>query len=100
MVPVSGKACPDLSGYYPSLEEEWNSIEQALAPLLPQCSESPEYFALLGTAQLRSGNLVQALETLELALLLDPGNGAALVDYAEVLFQQGQLFAAIEINEQ
>lgn len=100
VVPVSGKACPDLSGYYPGVEEEWSSIEQALAPLLSQCSESPEYFALLGTAQLRGGNLVQALETLELALLLDSGNGAALVDYAEVLFQQGQVFAAIEINEQ
>ncbi|SVD38720.1 uncharacterized protein METZ01_LOCUS391574, partial [marine metagenome] len=100
VVPVSGKACPDLSSYYPDVDQEWGSVEETLAPLLSQCSESPEYFALLGTAQLRGGNLVRALETLELALLLDPGNGAALVDYAEVLFQQGQVFAAIEINEQ
>ena len=99
-VPVSVKACPDLGSYYPDSDEEWDSVEQALGPLLSQCSDSSEYFALLGTAQLRGSDLGRALETLELALLLDPENGAALVDYAEVLFQQGQLLAALEINQQ
>ncbi len=99
-VPVSVKACPDLGSYYPDSDEEWDSVEQALGPLLSQCSDSSEYFALLGTAQLRGSDLGRALETLELALLLDPKNGAALVDYAEVLFQQGQLLAALEINQQ
>ena len=100
VVPVSVNACPDLSGYYPDIDEEWGSVEQALAPLLSQCSDSSEYFALLGTAQLRVSDLARALESLELALLLDPENGAALVDYAEVLFQQGQVLAALEINQQ
>ena len=100
VVPVSVNACPDLSGYYPDIDEEWGSVDQALAPLLSQCSDSSEYFALLGTAQLRVSDLARALESLELALLLDPENGAALVDYAEVLFQQGQVLAALEINQQ
>ena len=100
VVPVSVNACPDLSGYYPDIDEEWGLVEQALAPLLSQCSDSSEYFALLGTAQLRGSDLARALESLELALLLDPENGAALVDYAEVLFQQGQVLAALEINQQ
>lgn len=100
MVPVSVNACPDLSSYYPDIDEEWGSAERALAPLLSQCSESSEYFALLGTVQLRTSDLGRAHESLEFALLLDPENGAALVDYAEVLFQQGQVLAALEINQQ
>ena len=100
VVPVSVNACPDLSRYYPDIDDEWGSVEQALAPFLSQCSDSSEYFALLGTAQLRGSDLARGLESLELALLLDPGNGAALVDYAEVLFQQGQVLAALEINQQ
>ena len=100
VVPVSVNACPDLGSYYPDTDEEWGLVEQALAPLLSECSDSSEYFALLGTAQLRGSDLARALESLELALLLDPENGAALVDYAEVLFQQGQVLAALEINQQ
>ena len=100
VVPVSVNACPDLGSYYPDTDEEWGLVEQALAPLLSECSDNSEYFALLGTAQLRGSDLAGALESLELALLLDPGNGAALVDYAEVLFQQGQVLAALEINQQ
>ena len=100
VVPVSVNACPDLSSYYPDTDEEWGSVEQALAPLLSLCSDSSEYFALLGTAQLRGSDLMRALESLELALLLDPENGAALIDYAEVLFRQGQVLAALEINQQ
>ena len=99
-VPVLASACPDLGSYYPDNDEEWSSVEQLLAPLFSQCSDSSEYFTLLGTAQLRRSDLLQALENFELALLLDPENGAALVDYAEVLFQQGQLLAALEINQQ
>lgn len=93
-------ACPDLSNFYRIIEDEFLSIESELGPLLSECSEVSEYFALLGTAQLRSGNFFEALENLEHALLLSPENGSALIDYAEVLFQQDQVLSALEINAQ
>jgi hypothetical protein len=42
--------------------------------------------------------LPEAIESLERALLLNPDNGAAMVDYAQALLEDGQLFAAIEAN--
>ncbi|MCH8134993.1 MAG: tetratricopeptide repeat protein [Proteobacteria bacterium] len=93
-------ACPDLSAFYPGNQPDWAKLEQQLAPLLPQCLDSSEFFALHGAAQLNSGQLAAALESLERALLTDPDNGAALIDYAQALFEQGQLFSALEINAQ
>lgn len=69
-----------------------------LEPLLPACLQSPEYFALIGAAYMKAGNMPPALEALERALLLDPDNGAAQVDYAEALYLAGQLFPALELN--
>ena len=57
-----------------------------------------EFFALYGAAQLNTGQLLKAMESLERALLLDPNNGAALIDYSDALLRDGQLFAAIEAN--
>ena len=74
--------------------------EQQLAPLLAECLESSEFFALHGAAQLNSGQLAAALESLERALLIEPDNGAARIDYAQALYEQGQLFTALEINAQ
>ena len=37
---------------------------------------------------------------MELALLLEPDNGSAMVDYAEVLFELGQVSSALDINDQ
>jgi len=93
-------ACPDLNRFYELMEGDPSSVEAGLAPFLAECAESSEYFALLGASQLSTGNLFQALENLELSLLLDPNNGAALVDYAEVLFRQGQVLSALELNEE
>ncbi len=71
---------------------------QQLTPLMPECLQSAEYFALLGAAQMNSGQLTEALESLERALLIDPDNGAAGIDYAQALYLAGQLFPALEIN--
>jgi tetratricopeptide (TPR) repeat protein len=93
-------ACQDFSDFYRAIDDEFQLVESQLLPLLEECSENSEYFSLLGTVQLRSGDFFAALENLERALLLNPDNGSALVDYAEVLFQQGQLLSAVEINAQ
>ncbi len=98
----SAQACPDLSAFY--LAEQGPASQSALAaqlaPLMSQCLQSAEFFALLGAAQMESGDLTTALESLERALLLDPGNGAAQIDYAQALYQQGQLFSALDLNRQ
>ena len=96
----AASVCPDLSGYYEREDENINSIEAELSALFDRCSDSAEFFALLGAMQLQIGDLLQATESLELALLLDPQNGSALFDYAELLNQQGQTLNAIELGEQ
>ena len=45
-----------------------------------------------------SARLPEAIESLERALLLDPDNGVAMVDYAQALLEDGQLFAALQAN--
>jgi len=94
------QACPPLQDLYPDPADpaQWPLTLERLNPLLALCLESTEYFALLGAAQLNTGNIPAALEALERALLLDPANGAAQVDYAEALYASGQLFPALEIN--
>lgn len=78
---------------------EWSDLVDTLSLMMPSCLDSSEYFALLGGAQLNALDIANALELLERALLLDPDNGAALIDYAEALYLDGQLFAALEITE-
>jgi tetratricopeptide (TPR) repeat protein len=95
----AAEACPDLSRFYASGDNDWPEIEKQLAQLKAQCLLSSEFFALHGAAQLNSGLVSESLESLERALLLDPDNGAAQIDYGQALFQQGQLFMALEINE-
>ena len=92
--------CPDLSRYYEEEDEDIFSVEAELSALSDRCSDSAEFFALLGAMQLQIGDLLQATESLELALLLDPQNGSALFDYAELLNQEGQTLNAIELGEQ
>jgi len=99
---ASAQSCPALQPYYPAhnpaTPEEWAVKLPALEALLESCLRSSEYFALKGAAELNTTQVPQALESLERALLIDPNNGAAQIDYAEALFVSGQLFAAIEIN--
>jgi len=96
-------ACPDLTKFYSenlALERtrDWQSTRESLRDIFPQCLLSSEFFSLYGAAQLNTGQLSEAMESLERALLLDPSNGAALIDYSEALLSDGQLFAALEAN--
>ena len=93
-------ACPSLEDFYDKIESEPDALIAELDGMLEQCYTDSEYFALAGAAYLRLGDLLRALENLERALLLDPANGSAAIDFAEVLFRQGQVISAIEINSQ
>ena len=92
--------CPDLRDYYSILERDPALLDRQLSNFLEDCYQNSEYFSLLGSAQIQMGDLLRALENLERSLLLDPQNGSAAFDYAEVLFRQGQVISALEINNQ
>jgi tetratricopeptide (TPR) repeat protein len=92
-------SCPDLRAFYPDDQVDWPLLNQQLQSLFPICLESTEFFALYGAAQLNNGNIAEASESLERALLLDPNNGAAQIDYAQALYLQGQLFSALDLNQ-
>ena len=99
LLPISSFAvCPDLSIFYQS-EGADSVVLQQISELLPECLESSEFFAVYGAAQLNGSDLEGALESLERALLLNPENGAAAIDYAQALFEVGQLFTALEMNQ-
>ncbi len=103
LLPLSVQACPDLRSFYNFEQDSPASaerLEAILAPMMAECLESSEYFALYGAAQLDSGKLAEALETLERAVLLDANNGAAQIDYAQALYLRGQLFSALDMNDQ
>lgn len=100
VLPASVWACPTLSSFYPGDEPDWLGLSAQLSALMPECLRSSEYFALYGAAQLNSGQVAEASESLERALLLDPDNGAAQIDYAQALFEAGELFSAIALNQQ
>lgn len=98
--PTLARACPNLSDYYPEPQANWRELEQQLLSMMDECLNSGEFFALLGAAQLNSGLIAQASESLERALLLDPDNGSAQIDYSQALYESGQLFSALELNRQ
>lgn len=103
---LGSQTCPDLTPYYnlsadPGWSaQDWDDLQAQLLPLLPRCLQETSYFALLGAAQLNTGNLNSALESLERALLLDPNNGGAQIDYAQALYLRGDLFSALAMNRQ
>lgn len=88
----------DAAASSPEGQQQWQRLVSELVPLQSRCLRSSEYYALLGAAQLNAGAQDLAAEALERALLLDAGNGAAQIDYAEVLLRQGQLFPALQLN--
>lgn len=92
--------CPDLGTLMPGNGTDWEVLHSQLEPLISRCLRSSDYFALLGAAQMNTGRLSEALESLERALLIEPRNGGAQMDYAEALYRQGQLFSALELNQQ
>ena len=100
LAPPGLAACPDLTPYYPGGNADWETVHTELQGLFNECLQDSEYFALLGAAELNSGRTSDALDSLERALLLNPDNGAAQIDYAQALLSDGQLFAALEVNDQ
>ena len=98
--PALAQACPDLSAFYGGSNPNWPELERQLRNVMSECLESSEYFALLGAAQLNSGLIAEAAESLERALLLDPDNGAAQIDYSQTLYESGQIFSALDLNRQ
>lgn len=97
---IAQPTCPDLTPFYADPAPNWFMVEQRLAGMMERCLENSQFFALIGAAQLNSGQLARALESLERALLIDPDNGAAQIDYAQTLYELGQLFSALDLNEQ
>ena len=80
-------------------EQEWLTIREALQPKLDHCLNNSDYFALYGASLLYSYQIDHAIEMLERALLIDPNNGAAQIDYALALFKSGQLIPALQVNQ-
>lgn len=110
--PVSGslaaesdQTCPDLAPWVRQTTSvnwtasDWAALETQLRAMQSRCLRNVEYYALLGAAQLNSGRVSLALESLERALLLDPQHGGAQIDYAQALFRQGELFPALAMNQ-
>jgi len=102
LLPAAVQACPDLQQFYLVGQDADSQADLAaqLAPLMGECLQSSEFFALYGAAQMDAGDLAGALETLERSLLLDATNGAAQIDYAQALYLRGQLFSALDLNQQ
>lgn len=91
--------CPALPNItYQPTTNEWVEIRDALGRQLESCLDNSAFFALYGASLLHLGLISQSIENLERALLLDPNNGSALIDYAEALYLSDQLLAAIQIN--
>ena len=95
---AQAQACPPLDDYYDAVDAGQAGIAGTLRNLMPACLENTEYFALVGAALLNTGQVAESMEALERALLLDPENGAAQIDYAQALYLGQQLFPALEIN--
>lgn len=100
--PVSAHAaCPPLPRIAPEADfAHWQTVRKTLARQFNQCLRSPDFFALYGASLLNTGYLDNAKEMLERALLLEPENGSALVDYSEALYRSGELMAALQLNRQ
>lgn len=89
---------PDDLPAQPSVDT-WVKLESELKDQLDHCLHSTDYFALYGASLLYTGDTAKAIEMLERALLIDPENGAARIDYAEALFQSNQVIAALQVNQ-
>ncbi|OPX56592.1 tetratricopeptide repeat protein [Oceanospirillum multiglobuliferum] len=80
--------------------EQSGRLYQQLKSQQMACYNSADFLAYLGSVQLRTGQLSDAQDSLERALMLNPQQGLALVDYAEVLYLLRQPFAAYDLNQQ
>ena len=98
--PVFAKDCFSPPKQLPKSSAQWYLLQQNLSTKTEDCLRSSVFFSLLGAAQLNSGQVKEAIASLERALLLDADNGAALIDYASALFHSGELFSAMDLNRQ
>lgn len=83
----------------PQTRLEWEQRHATLVAQRERCGNSAAYLSALGSAELHTGRLDTALISLESALLLDPMQGGAQVDYAQALYLSGQPFAALALNQ-
>lgn len=83
----------------PTSPQQWQIEYKRLYPLFTACLSSADFLAYYGAIQLRTGQVNDALDTLERALLLNPNHGAAQMDYAQALFYNGDPFAAQSLNQ-
>lgn len=83
----------------PTDPQTWQQEYQRLQPLFAACLSDADFLAYYGAVQLRNGRYSDALDTLERALLLNPHNGTAQLDYAEALYFTGDPFAAQSLNQ-
>ena len=81
----------------PDSPEDWERLELQLSLNESSCINNSAYYALLGQSKLRLGDAVSALINLERALMLNPNNMEAKVDFADALILAGDVFAGIEV---
>ncbi|WP_067223354.1 tetratricopeptide repeat protein [Marinomonas gallaica] len=79
-------------------KSDWKKLHDFLYPQFENCLDRSDYFALYGASLLYLGDTNTAIEMLERALLIDPYNGSAKVDYAQALYQSGELISALQTN--
>ncbi|WP_028303966.1 hypothetical protein [Oceanospirillum maris] len=78
----------------------WVIRYQLLQPYKMACYHHAEFLSFMGAAELYTGRLADAQDTLERTLMLNPNHGQALIDYAQVLNAVGQPLAAYDLNQQ
>lgn len=84
----------------PDPASRWEKRLSLLRPYKSTCYLHADFLSALGTAELNTGRLSDAQDTLERTLMVQPDNGDALVNYAQVLDLLGQPFAAYDLNRQ
>lgn len=90
--------CPIQPRYpLPASEAELQQALESADAAMSQCLHSAPYYAWRGSLQLVQGQLQQAAESLERALLLDPDLPGAQLDYAQALAALGDTATAREL---
>jgi len=81
-----------------ALESQTDAQQLAsLRELETSCSTNSRYYAIAGLLELRTGAVDRSVLSLERAVMLDPLNGEAMVDYAVALNATGQHRLALRV---
>ncbi len=78
----------------------WAVRYQLVQPYKMACYHHAGFLAFMGAAELYTGHLADAQDTLERTLMLNPVHGQALMDYAQALNAMGQPLTAYDLNQQ